>query len=363
MKHLIPLFLVLSLLLCACGGPGEETTAIIETTAEATTAATTEATTEATTAPVAIRHPLTGEKLDAPFTGRPTAIVINNLVDALPHYGVSQADMLYEIETEGGITRMLAIFSDFTDVGSIGPVRSNRSFFNNVAASYDAPVIHCGGSPGGLNGWYDSSADVISNWEHINEQFNGSYFFRDRDRYNYQGYAWEHTLFTNGEKMLKGLEDKGFNKTYEEGTDFGLTFDEEVALTGDSANTVTVTFRGDKTSTMTYDEASGLYQMSQYRSEYKDAGNGERMSFRNVLVLYAEQWQIFDGQYYRSYYDLIGSGKGHMAIDGKIVPILWERPTLRDHFSYTLEDGTPVTLGVGKSYVGIVADSRTVSYE
>lgn len=363
MKRLIPLLLALSLLLCACGKPAEETTAATtEATTEATTKATTEATTEATTAPVTIRHPLTGEALDAPFTGRATAIAINNLVDALPQYGVSQADMLYEIETEGGITRMLAIFSDFTDVGSIGPVRSNRSFFNNVAVSYDAPVIHCGGSPGGLNGWYDSSGDVISNWEHINEQFNGSYFFRDKNRLS-QGYAMEHTLFTNGELIPKGLEAKGYNKTYEEGTDYGLTFDEEVDLAGDAANTVTVTFRGGKTSSMTYDEASGLYQMSQYGSAYNDAGNGQRMSFRNVLVLYAEQWQINDGQYYRSYYDLIGSGKGHLAIGGKIVPINWERPTLRDHFSYTLEDGTPVTLGVGHSYVGIVADSRTVAYE
>ena len=66
---------------------------------------------------------------------------------------------------------------------------------------------------------------------------------------------------------------------------------------------------------------------------------------------------------YRTYYDLIGSGTGYYACDGKMVPIKWERPTLRDSFSYTLEDGTPVTLGVGTSYVAIIGQRGAASFE
>lgn len=287
--------------------------------------------------------------------------MINNIQAALPHHGVSEADILYEIETEGGITRCLAIFGDMSDVGTLGPIRSARTYFNNVAVSYDAPLVHCGGSGAALNAQYDDSGAQISDWKHINEMYNGSYFFRDTDRYNYQGYAYEHTLFSNGELLNQALEANDYNTPGE--AYYGLLFDENVDLDGETASKVVATFRGGKTMTMTYNADTGLYEAAQYGSAYKDANTDEVMAFRNVLVLYAKQWFIYDGTYDRSYYDLIGTGDGHLAVDGQIVPIKWIREDLNDSFVYTLEDGNPVTLGVGHSYIAIVDQSRTVSYE
>ena len=367
MKRLFSLLLVVCVLLtlAACKKePAADTTP--ETTTEATdiTEVTDAPETTAvpeTTAAVVYRNPLNGEVLDEPWTGRATAVMINNIRAALPHHGVSEARILYEIETEGGITRCLAIFDDLSDVGTIGPVRSARSYFNNVAVSYDAPLIHCGGSGAALNAQYDDSGARISDWNHIDQIYNGSYFYRDTDRYNYQGYAYEHTLFTTGELLNKALEAKGYNVTGE--TDFGLQFDENVELNGESAAEVVATFRGGKTMTMTYNADTGLYEASQYGREYIDANTDQIMTFRNVLVLYAEQWFIYDGTYNRSYYDLIGSGDGHLAIGGEIVPIKWVRENLEDPFTYTLEDGTPVTLGVGHSYIAIVDQANTASYK
>lgn len=360
MKRIVTLLIALCLLLCACGGAETEPTT--DATTESTAETTVETTTEVTDPPILYRHPLNGTPLEAPFIGRPTAVVINNLKAALPQHGVSEADILYEIEAEGGITRCLAIFSELEGVGSIGPVRSARTYFNNVALSYNAPIVHCGGSVRGRNAGYEDSSNKISGWEHIDQVYNGSYFFRDMDRYNYQGYNWEHTLFTTGADMLRALSDKGY--TSQEEMNFGLQFADEVKLDSFIANKVVISFRGDKTSTFTYDAATGLYAAEQYGSAYIDANTGKQMTFKNVMVLYTNQWNRHDGEYSRSYYDLIGEGTGYLAINGQIVKIKWSREGLEKPFVYTLEDGTPVTFGVGSTYVAVASNTSTpVDYE
>lgn len=349
MKRTVTLLIALCLLLCACGS----TTEVPTTSNTETTGATTEATTEATeTVPAVCRHPLTGQVLDTPYTGRPTAIVINNIKAALPQYGISKADMIYEFETEGGITRMLAIFSDLTDVGSIGPIRSARTYFNNIVASYDIPLVHCGGGSSALKGKYDRT-NLLEKWDHIDQVSHGSYFYRDTQR-RQQGYAYEHTLFTTGEKMINVLEKLNFNTVTEEGVSYDLQFSEDVSINGESANTVTVTFYGKKTTSFTYDAATSLYKASQYGKNHIDAVSGDQLAYKNVLVIQAKQDRIKDGKYTRSYYDMIGEGKGYFACNGQMIPIKWERKTVTEPFSYTLEDGTPLTLGVGTSYIAVI---------
>lgn len=360
MKRLLPLLLALCLVLCACGGQTAETEPSTEATAP-TTEATAEPTTEATELPVLYRNPLNGEPLDAPFAGRAVAVVINNLKGALPHHGVADADFLYEVETEGGITRCLAVYTDLEGVGSIGPVRSARTFFNNVALSYEAPIVHCGGSVRGRNAYADSDGGKISGWEHLDQVYNGGYFFRDKDRYS-SGYNWEHTLFTTGEDLLKAMADKGYAD--EKQRDFGLQFDEEVKLDSTIAQKVVVSFRGDKTTTFTYDADTGLYKTEQYGMTYVDANTGEQMTFKNVMVLYTSQWNRHDGEYSRSYYELSGEGEGYFAVNGEIIKIKWSRQDMNSPFVYTLEDGTPVTLGVGTTYVAIASEtSEPVNYQ
>ncbi len=365
MKRISAILLCLCIvMLCGCNKAPVETQAPA-TTAAPTTEPTTEPTsvpTEPTEPPVLYRHPLTGAPLDEPFTGRPVAVVINNLNKALPHHGVSNADMFYEIETEGGITRCLAVFTDLVDNPKIGPIRSARTFFNNIAVGYDAPIVHCGGSVRGRNAGYGDSSDKIDGWEHLDQVYNGRYFFRDEDRYYNKGYNWEHTLFATGDQLLEGLESKGYMT--EDTRDYGMLFDEEVTLNGETASDITISFLGDKTSSFAYDKASSSYKMSQYGDIYIDANSNEQMAFNNVMVLYTEQWKRHDGEYSRSYYELSGEGEGYFATNGQIVKIKWSREGLRSPFVYTLEDGTPVTFNSGKTYIAVASvKSDPISYQ
>ena len=80
------------------------------------------------------------------------------------------------------------------------------------------------------------------------------------------------------------------------------------------------------------------------------------MAFRNVIVLSTKQSYKNDGEYIRSYYDLVGEGEGILAIGGKNVAIHWSRDSLLDSCVYTMPDGTLVTFEVGNTYVAIVGD-------
>ena len=360
MKRLAIMLLVLCLLLCGCQKKDTYPTLPTEATQPSEpTQENTVPTEPEETKPkeVLYRHTLTGAPLDEPWYGQTVAVMINNLKKAMPQKGISQADILYEIEVEGDITRCLAVFTDLSKVADIGPIRSARTVFNSVAVSYDAPLIHCGGSPGlALAGRYGESYDKIDNWEHIDAD--SKHFYRDMDRYN-SGYAWEHTLFTTGEQLQKALDAYKYNtptdKTY------NLQFKDGVELTGEKAEEITVTFKGGKKTILTYDASLGQYKINIHGTEHIDGNTNEPVTFKNVIAIYTKQWYADSAGH--KFYDSIGSGEGYAAINGKIVPIKWSREGLRTSYVYTLADGTPLDLDVGTTYIALVGIKNPIAYK
>ena len=74
---------------------------------------------------------------------RPLAIMVNNIKASLPQVGLEKADIIYECEAEGTITRLLALFSHYADITEpIGSIRSSREYFIDFAANHDAIYIH-----------------------------------------------------------------------------------------------------------------------------------------------------------------------------------------------------------------------------
>ena len=74
---------------------------------------------------------------------RIAAIVVDNYPDARPQSGLHDADIVYEVEAEGGITRYLALFLG-TPASEIGPVRSARTYVVDLAHPYDPYFAHAG---------------------------------------------------------------------------------------------------------------------------------------------------------------------------------------------------------------------------
>ena len=106
MKRILAILLVLCMLLCGCGGDEEETTEATqsEVTEESSKVEEKEEESKVEESSVVeeekevYRHPLNGEVLEEPWKGVAAASTINNAPDALPQYGISEADIFYEIE-------------------------------------------------------------------------------------------------------------------------------------------------------------------------------------------------------------------------------------------------------------------------
>lgn len=373
MKRLFCLLLVLCLMLTGCGKKTAEAPATEAPTTAATTKATEAPTTEATepptteepkpTEPAAPMNPLTGEPLEAVYTGRPVAFSLNNIYDCLPQYGLQYLDWMFEVETEGGITRCVGIMTDPSKADAVGPIRSCRSYFLNLSVSYNAPLFHCGGSIYANANQY-SISESVSSWDHLDEKAYSYYYYRDDYRYDVLDYAWEHTLFTSGELMTEAMADEGFNPTGDEPVSYGYQFSQAPALDGQTAENVQIRFRGDKTTTMEYDADSGLYLAHQYGEDWIEGATGENAAFRNVLVITAEQSNKLTEHGNHSFYALDGSGDGYFAVDGKMIPVKWHHEGVDGPFRFTLEDGTtPITLGIGKTYCAIIDTTGSVTAE
>lgn len=376
MKRSLAFLLALCLLLGGCAAKEATVPTTAPTTAptqpttepvtEPSTVPTTEATqpTEEVTEPTeppapAYVNPLTGEELDAPLTNRPFAVVLNDDVKALPHWSVSQCQMLWELPHEYSTSRMVAMYTDLSNVDRLGSMRSARPYQISLAMSFNALFVHAGYSSHAKNMLKDTGWETING---VEGKYGYKYFHRDQDRLN-AGVALEHTMYTTGPEVLAYCQDMGYTVAAGEEVDYGYTFAEDATpVDGTDAKTINIVFRnrGKKTN-LIYDEATGKYSMEQFNKTYVDANDGNAVEFRNVLVL--KTWVgLQPDSDYRLDVGMTGSGSGYYACGGKMIPILWSRSDSAAPFVYTLADGTPLTLSVGNSYVAVIYnDGGTVN--
>ena len=167
MKKVHAAFLVVtaaSLILGACGDSNpanntNNTNITIETEATSTEVIVTDpiaVTTETVTETVIddtippkegmVRSKLTNEWIDPNiYDQRPIAVMIPNESSAIPHYGLSEASILYEANVEGRMTRMMAIFEDYESIEKLGNIRSLRDYYPYWAFEWDAIICNFGG--------------------------------------------------------------------------------------------------------------------------------------------------------------------------------------------------------------------------
>lgn len=366
-KHTKFLTLILAFLLAAgavfpgCGAAEPETipTETRPTVTEEPTAEPTEPPTEAPTdPPVVYTNPLTGETLEEPLTTRIFGLSINNVPGALPHVGVQDADMVFEMYINDYATRCLALYTDIRQVESIGSIRSMRYNFTDLAIAYDAFIGHAGGSDEVIS---DANREGVDHFN-VDTGSETSYSFRNQQRLN-AGYGWEHCLFAKGQGLYDYAEKKGWRVTQDENKTYGLTFvSDGTPEVGDMTAKIQITFRHDghtKLSTLTYSEELGKYIYTQYGKEADSVTEENMEAFENVFIIVTRVRN--KGVYHVA--ELEGSGEGYYACNGKLTPILWHHENPEDPITYTLTDGTPFALGLGNSYIAIVPTTSTIEWE
>ena len=301
-------------------------------------------------------NPLSGLPVEEDISmNRPVAIMLSNIRESLPQIGISQADIIVEALVEGGITRLLAIFQDYSQLETVGGIRSARLYFVDIAQSFDAILVFAGGSP-------QANAAIrnrgITHADGVAGRFN-DIFRRDSNRRQRLGYL--HSLVTTGDLLNRWFPEYGFRLEHEEDYEHTMIFDDDVILTdGNEALDFSIYFSTGKSTTFRFDEELGVYHMRQFNRDIVDDRDSSLLAATNVLVLRTSVSNIpGDGQG-RLAIETLGSGTGYFIHGGRYVEIEWSRESNSSPFEFTHLDGTPVVFGRGLTYICIIPLARDV---
>ena len=285
---------------------------------------------------------LTGEALEKESDKniRPVAVMINNIsVAQKVQSGVTYADIVFETEVEGGITRMMAVFSDISKVeGDIGPVRSARVVFPHIAMGIGAVYIHAGSDTDYCT---PEMERLATNRIDINNK--AQYSFRKKN-----GLSTEHTMFTTADLLVQGVKDHKFEEVKKTEPFANFAKDGEIITpaTGTALN-LKVPFSSGYVTKFTYNSETGKYDKK------KPSGSCSE-SYNNVFVLKTPMSHYPSGKERKI--DLNG-GSGYYISNGAYEEIKWSKGNANDAFTFTKADGSTLTVNTGSSYVCILKDS------
>ncbi len=398
-KHLLGkmvLTVACALMLTGCGGKKEtdvpdltientvpnETTSQMETTTEDITQTTdeTEETTQENvgkpdTEPVESDLPTlssdtslvpTGETVRSYFTGewindtiayrRPLAVMINNIQAGLPQRGLSVADVIYEGQCEGGVTRLMAVFQNYDEFDTLGSIRSCRDYYPWLAAECDAAYFHFGQSDFALEFLSDPA---LMTFNGMTGMYN---FTRRSDRVS------PHNVFVTADDLLTAMVNKGVTTYLDENfaSPFRFTEDDSKKVSpvdGESCYRLETGYAYNN-AYFEYNEEDGLYYRYEYGAPQIDEMTGEQLAVTNIICKFVPGEQYWNGS---PLYILTGEGLGLVVTNGEASWVRWTKASDGvntnlgcDYYygygitSYKYFDDTIVELNQGKTWVCIM---------
>jgi hypothetical protein len=296
-----------------------------------------------------IRWPLTGE-LAPDFEStqvRVVSVKIENSPESRPQSGLDQADVVYETLTEGNITRFNAMFhSQSPEV--IGPIRSARLSDAYILPQYDPIFAHVGGQSQVMSRVRSAGVDDLD------EFANGGAYHRTSDR------PRPHNVYASLEELRGAAIDRGYEATQ---STQPLQFELMSEVTSSTIVQLTVPFGGGNTVVWDYDAEENRYIRTQAGTVQKDRESGEVFTGRNILVMWAQQssTSMRDATGFRAL-DIVLTGTGRVSIfrDGQRYDGMWTAEAGAPP-RFATDDGEPILLGVGNSWIEVVPSSTNIS--
>jgi len=302
---------------------------------------------------------------------RPIAVMIPNENACLPHYNISNADILYECNVEANMTRLMAVFKDWRDLEKIGNIRSCRDYYVYWAKEYDAVYCHVGGPFYILPIINDETTNNISGsvLASDNSQKKGyvdSAFYRSTDR------KAPHNCYTDGSLIASAMDTLGYSdeytSNYEGGSHFTFAAGENtLEQYGENAfDANKIDLSGSYKITKTYFEYNaedGLYYrfqgMQNGDKAHVDAATGKQLAFKNVLVQFTH-YETRDDKGYLGYQCHDTTKDGYYFTNGKAIHVTWEKTSDYGSTVYYDDNGTEIELNTGKTMICILKDGTTL---
>lgn len=283
--------------------------------------------------------PLTGKGSTKSTASRAVAVMVNNHPEARPQSGLNKADIVYELLAEGDITRFLAVFQS-EKPGNIGPVRSARAYYLELAKGLNALYIAHGYSP--------EAKEMLDNGyvDHLNGMvYDGTLFKRASFR------KAPHNSYITYENVLKGAQLKKYSMTESPPAFSFLTEEESKNITGDTATSALITYSSNKMfdCMYQYDSELGRYKRFSGGEQTVDLETKEPILLDNIFIVEAVH-QVIDSGGHRKI-NLQSGGKGYLLQKGKANQVEWKNVNNR---IVPFKDGKEVPFVQGKTWVNVI---------
>jgi len=272
--------------------PGESTSNNETTSAqEETSTNEEETTTEQESKDGKVKSYLTGKWVDEAIgTKRPIAVMLNNIMVAVPQSGIENADIVYETPVEGGITRLIGIFEDYASLKKIGSVRSARLYHAYIALEYDAIFAHFGSAIYAN----DLLANHVDNIDGNLGEGNVAYY-RVSDR------KAPHNAYTSAEGIAAGINYKKYRTEYADTYSGHFKFAEDGEIVhlapADKAERVALGYVNNSP-WFEYNSEDHLYYRYQFKAKQIDQETGNQLAYNNIIIQYVDYFDYGDGYYY-----------------------------------------------------------------
>ncbi|GAF65552.1 hypothetical protein BTS2_2450 [Bacillus sp. TS-2] len=285
---------------------------------------------------VPLIHPLTGLETDEINENRVISAIINNSPAARPQSGLLEADIVYEILAEYEVTRFVALYqSELPE--RIGPIRSARPYFVELADGYDSLLV--------VHGWSPDAEVMLTNGDidYLNGLFyDGTLFQRSSDR------KAPHNSYLPVENLYKGIEDINveLNK-HVEPLNF-LADIEETSIEGEEALDITVNYLGLHDVFYRYDELSRKYH--RFNDEQTvDYETGEAIELDNIFIVAADHRVLDDSG--RREVNLTSGGDAVLIHSGVAQKVEWRNEQGR---ILPYKDGEILPFKKGQTWINII---------
>ena len=270
--------------------------------------------------------PLTGEQIDDPIERPVIATKVENSPQARPQAGLQDADIVFELLTEGGITRFLALHHrQLPD--EIGPIRSARLSDLDLAPAYEPVLAISGARPEVLSALTDR-VEVVT-------ETGPPRFSRRDDR------PAPHDLYVRPGELLEAgdLPPPPVEPVWE--------FSDRAPPGGRPVSDLTVTLSPVSETGWTYDGDQGTYARLQDGEPHEVEGPG-RIGATNVVIMGAEVEPLEDDLVSIT---LIGEGPAIVLRDGQRYDGRWTKPDAATHLALRDHDGEVLPLKPGPTWV------------
>ncbi|WP_110945394.1 DUF3048 domain-containing protein [Streptomyces avicenniae] len=272
--------------------------------------------------------PFTGERGDP---GPVVAVKIDNAPGARPQTGLDSADLVYAEEVEGGLSRLVGVWSG-TLPGRIGPVRSARESDLELLAQFGRPVF-------AYSGAQETVAAAIRRADVVAASPDAAPRAYERDGRR----ASPHNLYVRPEELLDTAEGAG---DAPDAAGAGLRFGAAPGSGGEPARTYDAAFP----------QARFTFRWSADEGRWRVLLDGDAVDARPATVVVqrvtVRESALRDANGNPTpYTETVGSGGAVVLRDGRAYDGRWERPDAEAGTEFTTPGGDPLRFARGPVWI------------